>query len=480
MLSKIIKFRDSYIQYYQDHFSSLKSNEEDGLPYLRDKLFISILLISFPILVLVAVPSIFVSIQTHQTIIAIFDTLAFLVVIFIFFNRRIRIKAKKITFSATFYILSVILINYFGIKGPSIIILLCISVLITLYQSKRAGLISVTLNAIIFLLLMAILPVNSNHLTFFREFALISWLTVGINLIAFNALVVLSVASLVDQLNESFIKERTLQALLKKESQELLRAKHKAEESDRLKSAFIANMSHEIRTPMNGILGFSSLLGEPGLTGENQAEYIKVIQRSGSRMLNILNEIVDISRIESGLMEVNQQETNINEQIEYIYTLLKPEAVSKRLSLSYTTTLTDNLAVIKTDGEKLYAILSNLVKNAIKYTDKGSVEFGYDLSTAVLTGPETRPAELHFFVKDTGIGIPASRHEAIFERFFQADVADVQARQGAGLGLAIAKSYAKMLGGKLWVESELGKGSAFYFTLPYLDELHEMNKKQIN
>lgn len=245
-------------------------------------------------------------------------------------------------------------------------------------------------------------------------------------------------------------------------TQELIHAKEKAEESDRLKSAFLANMSHEIRTPMNGILGFADLLKTPNLTGEQQQEYISIIEKSGARMLNIINDIVDISKIESGLMKVHLSETKINEQIEFIYHFFKPELDSKGIQFAYKNHLSPKDATIKTDREKVYAILINLVKNAIKFTRSGKIEFGYYLKTDT-----NQNQVLEFFVQDTGIGIPTNRQTAIFDRFVQADIADSHAFQGAGLGLSISKAYVEMLGGKIWVTSEEHKGSTFYFTIPY-------------
>jgi signal transduction histidine kinase/CheY-like chemotaxis protein len=259
----------------------------------------------------------------------------------------------------------------------------------------------------------------------------------------------------------------------KRAEKELIKAKEQAEESDRLKSAFLANMSHEIRTPMNGILGFAELLKEPELTGEQQQQYIRIIEKSGARMLNIINDIVDISKIEAGLMKVEMKESNINDQLEYIYTFFKPEVVSKGLKLLIKPSLAASESNIITDREKLYAILTNLVKNAIKYTQKGSIILGYDVVEAQNFAPLQHPTHLQFYVKDTGIGIPKDRQEAIFERFIQADISDKMARQGAGLGLSITKAYLKMLGGKIWVESEEGKGSVFYFTIPYIIDLQE-------
>ncbi|MFZ4398977.1 MAG: PAS domain S-box protein [Bacteroidales bacterium] len=255
--------------------------------------------------------------------------------------------------------------------------------------------------------------------------------------------------------------------------QELIIAKERAEESDRLKSAFLANMSHEIRTPMNGILGFSELLKEPGLTGEEQQEYIRIIEKSGARMLNIINDIVDISKIEAGLMEISLSESNINEQIDYVYTFFKPEVEAKGMKLFFNNKLPSREANIQTDHEKFYAILINLVKNAIKYSIKGSIEIGYVLKTQKTVNEKSNCNELEFYVKDTGIGIPENRQQAIFERFIQADISDKRAYQGAGLGLAITKSYVELLGGKIWVESEEGIGSCFYFTIPYNNVIKE-------
>jgi signal transduction histidine kinase len=245
-------------------------------------------------------------------------------------------------------------------------------------------------------------------------------------------------------------------------NKQLHEARIKAEESDRLKSAFLANMSHEIRTPMNGILGFADLLKTPDLSGDLQQNYIRIIEKSGTRMLNIINNIVDISKIEAGLMKLDINESNVNEQIDFIHTFFKPEMKAKGLQFLIKKALPVGNANVKVDREKLYAILTNLVKNALKYTNHGRIELGYDLVEA-----HDRASLLQFYIKDTGIGIPKDRQEAIFERFIQADIKDISALQGAGLGLAISKSYVEMMNGNIWVESEEGFGSTFFFTLPY-------------
>ena len=256
---------------------------------------------------------------------------------------------------------------------------------------------------------------------------------------------------------------------LKRSEEELIKAKEKAEESDRLKSAFLANMSHEIRTPMNGILGFTGLLKEPKLTGEEQQQYIKIIEQSGDRMLNTINDIINIAKIESGQMEISLSGTNVNEQIEYIYSFFKPEVEQKGLQISFKNALPAKDAVIKTDREKIYGILTNLVKNAIKFTFVGSIELGY----------EKKGEFLEFYVKDTGIAIPEERQEAIFDRFVQAHAGNRRAFQGVGLGLSISKAYVEMLGGRIRVESEEGKGSVFHFTIPYNPQAENSSARDV-
>ncbi|MDD4490192.1 MAG: ATP-binding protein [Paludibacter sp.] len=244
---------------------------------------------------------------------------------------------------------------------------------------------------------------------------------------------------------------------LKLYEQEQTYLRKKADESNRLKSAFLANMSHEIRTPMNGILGFAELLQNPGLSEELQQSYFELIRKSGVRMLTLLNDIINISKIESGVVDVKLIKCNINEQQEYIYSLFKPEADEKKIHFSYNSSLPTESAFIKTDQNKFISIYSNLIKNALKFTDEGSVEFGYHIKDNFV----------EFYIKDTGIGIDPKRQGAIFDRFVQADIEDKLAKQGAGLGLSISKAFVEMLGGKIWLESEKGKGSVFYFTLPY-------------
>lgn len=242
----------------------------------------------------------------------------------------------------------------------------------------------------------------------------------------------------------------------RKADEELIRAKNKAEESDKLKSAFLANMSHEIRTPMNGILGFAQLLKEPELSTKTQQEFIEIIEKSGSRMLNIINDLIDISKIEAGQMEVTLSKTNLYETLDFLISFFKADASKKSIDLSFYSPLKHDEAIIITDSGKLYAILINLIKNAIKFTFKGNVNFGYEIKGEFI----------EFYVKDSGIGIPKEKQKTVLERFIQADTKLSSGYEGAGLGLSISRAYIEMLGGKLRLESEPGTGSQFYFTIP--------------
>ncbi len=244
----------------------------------------------------------------------------------------------------------------------------------------------------------------------------------------------------------------------KQKEEELKRALERAQESDRLKSAFLANMSHEIRTPMNGILGFINLLNDPRLSASDRERYTAVVNKSGERLLNTINDLIDISKIEAGQVEVARKETPVNPLLEELMAFFSLEAEAKNITLHLEAPLSAQDAVIVTDEDKLHGIMTNLLKNAIKFTEKGSINFGY----------RTKGKFLEFFVKDTGIGIPESRQKAIFNRFEQADVNySTRPFEGSGLGLTIAKAYVEMLGGEIRVASQEGKGALFTFTIPY-------------
>lgn len=257
-------------------------------------------------------------------------------------------------------------------------------------------------------------------------------------------------------LNDSILATFIDLTAQKEIEQELITAKEKAEESEKLKTAFLANMSHEIRTPMNGILGFADLLQTPKLSGKKRENYIQIILQSGERMLSTINAIIEISKIETNQIIQSITEVQVNKLLNNQHLFFLPEAKKKDIKLSVTATLSNKESMILTDYTMLASIVTNLINNAIKYTNSGSIEFGCT----------KRNDLLEFFVKDTGIGIPQNVQQSIFERFTRVDQENTKAIEGSGLGLSITKAYVELLGGKIWMESEEGIGSQFFFTIP--------------
>ncbi len=241
---------------------------------------------------------------------------------------------------------------------------------------------------------------------------------------------------------------------------DLKHAKEKAEESDHLKSAFLANMSHEIRTPMNGILGFLSLLSNTDLTTDARNKYISILNSSGERLLNTINDIIEISKIESGDVDMAHSEVDIQKLVTFYYDFFLPETEMKGLEFNLVLPRDRKLIKVHGDKNKLDSVLINLIKNAIKCTEKGKIEFGY----------EVLGDDLRFFVKDTGMGINIESIDVIFDRFTQSDISRTKAHEGSGIGLSICKAYVELMGGKIHVESEENKGSHFYFTIPIYSE----------
>lgn len=237
----------------------------------------------------------------------------------------------------------------------------------------------------------------------------------------------------------------------------LIKALEKAEESDKLKTAFLQNISHEIRTPLNAISGFTDLLSDPNLSPQTQSEYIKIIQNSSSRLTSIISDIITISALETNQEELRYSNVCINSIVGELNAVFEQQASQKGLILYSKRVLNEEQANVLTDRTKVTQILSNLISNSIKFTNEGFVEFG-----CVLKGNS-----LEFFVKDSGIGIEPEFHEKIFERFRQADRSINRLYGGTGLGLAISKAFVDLLGGKIWLNSEPNKGSVFYFTIPY-------------
>jgi PAS domain S-box-containing protein len=258
---------------------------------------------------------------------------------------------------------------------------------------------------------------------------------------------------------------RDINQRLEWQKQELRKAKEKAEESDRLKSAFLANMSHEIRTPMNGIMGFAQLLKEKEPEADKSKEYLNIIYGRTRHLLQIINDIVDISKIEANQLDIHKENFDLNGLLNNLYEEQQKELYEvgkSKIRLRVKKPVTGNFFV-EGDSHRIRQVLLNLLSNAVKFTNEGYIEFGYQLEDDHQTT---------FYVKDTGIGIPRDKHKEIFERFRQGDESPTKSYEGTGLGLTISKNLVELMEGNIWVNSTEDNGSCFYFTLPLQPRQH--------
>jgi signal transduction histidine kinase/CheY-like chemotaxis protein len=251
--------------------------------------------------------------------------------------------------------------------------------------------------------------------------------------------------------------------LIKQHLKKLREAEHKARQSDQLKTAFIQNISHEIRTPMNGIIGYSELLKDNILDDDQKSKYASMISQSSDQLLNIVNSLLDLSLIETGNQNLNLKEIFLNKLTDEIYDAFRMQT-KESISFSVRKSLQGPDSHVITDPVKVKQVLTHLLNNANKYTDKGHIGFGYEL----------KDGKIEFFINDSGLGIKKDVQDKIFDRFYKTETDGSKLYNGLGLGLTISKGIAELLDGRIWFESEPGKGTVFYFSIPYMP----VNKKQ--
>ncbi|MFA7409745.1 MAG: ATP-binding protein [Bacteroidales bacterium] len=245
----------------------------------------------------------------------------------------------------------------------------------------------------------------------------------------------------------------------KKNEISLVRAMVEAKESDRKKSAFLASMSHDMRTPLNAIVGFSQILVEEGLEDEEKTRYFEYINQNNNLLIQLVNDIIDISKLESNLLQIRPSTFDLNSELEEILMIIENEKKTrskKHIILSLEKGIPEGIFMIKADSNRLRQVLINLLVNALKFTPKGFIQFGYRVPEA---------GRILFYVRDTGVGIPPEQQENIFNYFKQVESQNGRGPTGSGLGLTISRQLVSLMGGHIWVESEEGKGSVFYFTI---------------
>ncbi len=399
--------------------------------------------------------------QSESYLSAIFST-------FIFFSSLIVVILKSLPFRlrVTWILMSLYFLGcyLFAMNGPvslGLVILLSYSILAGMLLGKQAGIYSVFLNVAMFIALgvihwIKIYPVAIIQTTDYQVYISLCTLFGLINIATLFPLV-----SFINGMSFNFKKEMRYQNILGKEREKLMRAVVKAEESDVLKNSFLSNMSHEIRTPMNAILGFSNLLSHKEISNPEKEEFVNLINLNVKNLLTIVEDLIDISKIDSGQLQIRNASVCLHSIMQDVYNNYSNDIKRRgqlNIKLYMKEGISDRNTMVLTDGQRLKQVLANLVGNGIKFTDRGFVEFGYKLKNEEL---------LEFYVKDTGIGLPVGKEDRIFERFYKFSEGRQTLYGGTGIGLSLVRDLLDLMGGKIWVESEPKVGTTFYFTIPY-------------
>ena len=406
------------------------------------------------------VPSIILAVKQNLWAVVVVDTIVYCSVLVIAFSPKISGEVKVNATLIIFYFLGTALLIILGKEGAGFNWLFLFPMLSSFFYGYRGVLVSTIVDTITLTLLFIPVWFNMKQVGLIADYNTGGWIINSINFLVITILLSMGLTVIISNIYKSLRKEKRIIGLLQKSQSQLKIQKKRAEESDRLKSAFLSNMSHEIRTPLNAIIGFSDLIANTELPKEKLKKFGSLIDMAGSQLITIIDDIIDISKIEHGQMDLQIKPMEIYKNLKSIVDIHASRINSLQKNIDLKLEVNDNLKdiVIETDEGRFKQVATNLIGNAIKYTEEGTVSVGYTLKKS------SGKSFVEFFVKDTGRGIPKDSYNKIFERFAQAD--NVEFHEGTGLGLSITKGLLELLGGKIWLHSEVNKGSKFYFTLP--------------
>ncbi|MGQ1786885.1 MULTISPECIES: hybrid sensor histidine kinase/response regulator [unclassified Saccharicrinis] len=396
---------------------------------------------------------------------AIFSTVIFLSSLFAAVVRTIPFRIRVIWISASVYLLGGFLFVENGPASLGLVLLLSYSMLAGMMLGRKGAINSIFLNCALFLAAGFVHYANIFEVKLLQQISLAIYANLCVLFVFVNIATLFPLVSFINGMSFSFEKELRYQNILSKEREKLMRAIVKAEESDVLKNSFLSNMSHEIRTPMNAILGFSNLLSHKEISNPEKEEFVNLINLNVKNLLTIVEDLIDISKIDSGQLQIRNTTICLHDVLEDVYNNFSNDIQRRgqmNIKLYLKEGISDKNTMILTDGARLKQVLANLVGNGIKFTDRGFVEFGYELKHEEV---------LQFYVKDTGIGLPVGKEDRIFERFYKFSAGRQMLYGGTGIGLSLVKDLLDLMGGKIWIESEPKVGTTFYFTIPY----HKVN-----
>lgn len=432
----------------------------DEFEIWREKIFINGLRFAFYFSFIAVAASIYSLIIQEKLILVYLEIFHIAALTIIVFIKPISSYTRKVLLAMLIFIVGLNNIIFLGNPGTGYYFLFVMPIYAGFFFGYKSTLYNlITILAVLILLGLgeelnlfpySISPDNNSdtYFVFFTDFFLLC------------SVISISLSHLFRKLNITIDKEDRIKRLLELEQKRLFFAKEKAEVADSLKSAFLANMSHEIRTPLNGILGFAELLKDEELEKADRKEYVDIVINNGKHLLNLINDIIDISKIESRQLNIKPTNFSPDDLLNELFSFFekhKKLIEKENVELILSTTVNHDDVKIYTDKTRLKQVLSNLIDNSLKFTEKGQVEFGYTF---------LNENEVEFFVEDTGIGIGEADLDIIFERFRQAETNNRRSMHGTGLGLSISKALIELMGGQIYVESKLGKGSRFSFVLP--------------